>query len=215
MQMFRHNDDAAISIDLARKIGRNPWSNYVFQTEGIYQNDNDVPVDPVRGVRYKTNRGNGMTYFQAGDPRWRDVNGDYFLDDRDDNMVSGDPEPKMTGGINSSWTYKNFTLNVFASYLLDRTLVNTAMVSRLGKLTQPAALEYSGPGEVPSTSTTSTSWITGKARAMMPNIPTSTTSGETGRSVRSAPTSRSGKKTAPTSRSTRSRWRMLSVISRS
>lgn len=146
LQMARFDDGGPFYIDLARKVGRNPFSNYIYQTEGIYQNNTDVPVDPIRGVRYKTGRGNGVTYFQAGDPRWKDVNGDYFLDDRDDNVLSGNPEPMVTGGISSTWSYKNFSLNVFASYLLKRTILNTAMTSRLMKLTQPANTEYTGPG---------------------------------------------------------------------
>lgn len=147
MQMSRYNDGAPFYIDLARKVGRNPMSNYVFQTNGIYQYDTEVPVDPVRGVRYKTNRGNGVTYFQAGDPVWRDINGDYFLDDRDDNILSGNPEPLVTGGVSSTWSYKNFSLNVFASYLAKRTIVNTAMTARLMKMTQPGNLDYVGePG---------------------------------------------------------------------
>lgn len=144
MQMSRYDDGRPFYIDLGRKVGRNPMSNYIFQTQGIYQYDTDVPVDPIRGVRYKTNRGNGPTYFQAGDPRWRDVNGDFFLDDRDDNVLSGNPEPMVTGGISSSWSYKNFSLSVFASYLMKRTIMNTAMTARLMKLTEPNRIDYSG-----------------------------------------------------------------------
>ncbi|WP_109697839.1 SusC/RagA family TonB-linked outer membrane protein [Chitinophaga deserti] len=144
IQMSRYNDGGPFYIDLARKVGRNPMSNYIYQTEGIYQYNSEVPVDPIRGVRYKTGRGNGTTYFQAGDPQWRDVNGDYFLDDRDDNMISGNPEPLIVGGLSNTWSYKNFSLNIYASYLAKRTIMNTAMTARLMKLTQPANIEYSG-----------------------------------------------------------------------
>ncbi|WP_346320534.1 SusC/RagA family TonB-linked outer membrane protein [Chitinophaga sp. YIM B06452] len=146
LQFSRFDDGAPFYMDLARKVGRNPISNYLYETQGIYQNDSDVPVDPIRGVRYKTGRGNGTSYFQAGDPMWRDVNGDYFLDDKDDNVIAGNPEPGVTGGFSNTWSYKNFSLNVFCSYVINRTIINTAMASRLMKLTEPYNITYSGAG---------------------------------------------------------------------
>ncbi len=147
MQQYRKADGAPFYLDFAQKVGRNPTSNYIFQTQGIYQRDEDVPVDPIRGVRYKSGRGNGTQYFRAGDPIWRDVNGDYFLDERDDNVISGNPEPSATGGISNTWSYKNFSLNIFCSYTLHRSVMNTAMTARLLRLTQPYNIDYSGdPG---------------------------------------------------------------------
>ncbi len=144
LKSMRYNDGAPYYQDLARKIGRNPISNFLYRTEGFYNTDGDVPVDPIRGVRYKTGKGNSPSYFLAGDPIWRDVNGDYMLDDEEDNMIVGNPEPRATGGISNTVSYRNFSLNVFCSFTWKRDILNNAMAGRLMRLTQPNNINFEG-----------------------------------------------------------------------
>lgn len=144
LESFRFNDGAPYYQDLARKIGHNPISNFLFRTTGIYQSDDQVPVDPVRGVRYRNGKGNTPYYFAAGDPMWVDVNGDYMLDDAEDNMIVGNPEPRAVGGLSNTFSYKNFSLNVFCSFTIKRDILNNAMAGRLLRLTQPNNTTYSG-----------------------------------------------------------------------
>ncbi|MGX5818878.1 SusC/RagA family TonB-linked outer membrane protein [Chitinophaga lutea] len=143
LQLMRFEDGKPFYEDIARKVGRNPLSNYLFQTEGIYANTSDVPVDPIRGVRAKAGKGKGAQYFQAGDPIWTDMNGDYFIDDDEDNVISGNPEPRATGGFANTFSYRNFGLNFFCSFTLKRSVLNNAMTMRLKRLTQPYNLTYS------------------------------------------------------------------------
>lgn len=141
-QFYRYAQGAPTWQEFALKVGRTPISNYLYQTTGVYQSTSDVPVDPVRGVRYKSFRGNGLQYFQAGDPIWTDVNGDYALDDADDNVITGNPaDPVLTGGIINTFSYKGFSLNVFCSYLRDRSILNNAVAARIYRLQVPDQLQ--------------------------------------------------------------------------
>jgi TonB-linked SusC/RagA family outer membrane protein len=146
LESFRFNDGAPYYQDLARKVGLNPISNYLYSTKGIYQNAGEVPVDPIRGIRYKNGKGNSPSYFSAGDPIWNDVNGDYMLDDEEDNMIVGNPEPRIVGGFGNTVSYMNFSLNVFCSFTLKRDVLNNAMAQRLMRLTEPNNINYGGAG---------------------------------------------------------------------
>ena len=48
----------------------------------------------------------------VGDYIWQDSNGDGYIDEKD-RVFLGNPEPKFTFGINNTFTYKNFDLNIF------------------------------------------------------------------------------------------------------
>ncbi|NLR57325.1 SusC/RagA family TonB-linked outer membrane protein [Chitinophaga polysaccharea] len=129
---FYLNKDDAYNQGIALKVGRNPQSNYLFQTLGIYNSTADVPVDPVRGVRFKAGGG----FLQAGDPIWKDLNGDYSLTDAD-YVIMGNPEPKLVGGFNNTFSYRNFSLSVYCSYLYDRSVLNNAIAARINRLLYP------------------------------------------------------------------------------
>ncbi|HEY6900963.1 MAG TPA: hypothetical protein VI233_09985, partial [Puia sp.] len=91
----------------------------VFQTDGVYKTDKDVPVDPLTGKRLSF----GNTAYKAGDPIRKDINGDYVIDDND--MVNvGDPNTKIYGGLTNSFTYKNWNLQVLTTFITGRKLWN-------------------------------------------------------------------------------------------
>lgn len=133
--LYRQHDET-YNQDFMLQVGRNPISNYLYQFEGVFQNISDVPVDPVTGKRIRWQSG-GIHYFQAGDPIWTDVNGDYVISSGDDKFIVGNPDPIFTGGISNTVSYKNFSLNIYMSYLADRTLLNNAMAKRLFDLRYP------------------------------------------------------------------------------
>ncbi|MET3876862.1 SusC/RagA family TonB-linked outer membrane protein [Chitinophaga sp. OAE865] len=136
------NVDQNTYQSIALKVGRNPQSNYMYQTDGIYANTSDVPVDPIRGVRYKAFKGPGTQYFQAGDPIWRDLNGDYALDGAD-YVIMGNPEPMFTGGLNNTLSYRNLSLNINCTFLADRSILNNAIAARIFRLQYPEQLSRS------------------------------------------------------------------------
>ena len=143
LQQYRYQQGQPYWQSLILKVGRTPISNYLYHTSGIYQSTDDVPVDPIRGIRYKAFAGNGLQYLQAGDPIWTDVNGNYALEGDNDYLVTGNPaDPVVTGGMMNTFSFKGFTLNVFCSYLLDRSIVSNALSARVRRLQFPWELDH-------------------------------------------------------------------------
>ncbi|MGQ8338686.1 TonB-dependent receptor [Sunxiuqinia sp. A32] len=61
-----------------------------------------------------------------GNPIWLDVNEDDQIND-EDRVVLGNPYPDFTFGINNSFSYKNFKLNIFIDGALGQELMNWAL----------------------------------------------------------------------------------------
>lgn len=120
-------DDDNDKLHLVNRVGTSSLSNYLLQNIGVYATDDEVPVDPVTGLRYRTADG---TFFQAGDPIFVDRNGDFILDEQDYTRA-GNTQPMWTGGLQTSVQYKNFQLSIAASYTLKRTIMNYALAQRL------------------------------------------------------------------------------------
>lgn len=134
-QMVVTTNEQGVEVPVVRRIGRNTLSNLLFLTQGVYASTADVPVNKATGQRQKLGAGSSF-YFQGGDPRWTDVNGDYVIDDAD-LLPLGNPVPKLTGGISSLTTYKNFQLSVQLSYTLFRDLLNNALSQQFQYYTNP------------------------------------------------------------------------------
>ncbi len=84
-------------------VGKPVSAYYMYQMDGLYQKDIDVPSKLyAKGVR-------------AGDCKYRDINndGDITADDR---MYTGKVTPDFTGGITSNMKWKNFDFTVFCQY---------------------------------------------------------------------------------------------------
>src|SRR5690606_2940225 len=63
-------DDSEYLQHTLFRVGSNTLSNYLRTNLGVFSTDEDVPVDPATGLRYRTN---GQP-FEAGDPYLKDVN---------------------------------------------------------------------------------------------------------------------------------------------
>jgi len=122
---------------IALRTGRNSLSNYLFVNNGVYGSTSDVPVDPVTGLRMRNqDGGNYLNSYQGGDARFVDANGDYIIDRRD-RQVSGNTQPLITGGFTNNFQYKQFGLNIFASFTAKRSVLNNALAKRLLLLSDP------------------------------------------------------------------------------
>lgn len=100
------DDEAPIAIgdNRALKVGQSIGAFYLFDWEGLYQYDGEVPQEQFDlGVR-------------AGDVKWRDVDGNNIINDND-RVVTGNSSPKFTGGWNNSFSYKGFQLDVMFTYM--------------------------------------------------------------------------------------------------
>lgn len=143
-QYVKYDFDSGIEQHIVQRVGRNSMSNLLYINNGVYASDADVPIDPVTGLRYRNQTASSNRYsFQAGDAIFQDTNGDYVLDSRDF-VVSGNSQPILTGGISNTLSYKNFSLNVYASFTGTRSILNNALAERLNLLNNPFG--YNGDG---------------------------------------------------------------------
>jgi TonB-linked SusC/RagA family outer membrane protein len=115
--------------------------NEMFQLKylGVYNNQSEIPFDPVTGQ--------GLTYFKGnhkvvpGDPIWEDVNkiGDVWSDEDNgaaygDRIPTGDPNPQFTGGWSNEFSYKNFSLSILSVFTWKRTIVNTFFQQQIAQV---------------------------------------------------------------------------------
>ncbi|MFT4203376.1 MAG: SusC/RagA family TonB-linked outer membrane protein [Chitinophagaceae bacterium] len=112
-----------------------------YITDGVYATEDDVPTDPITG--------NKMTYFgatlHAGDSRIIDQNGDYNIN-LDDKVNTGKSMmPKVTGGITNTFSYKGFSLSIFANYAYGNYLINGTMSDALNGSAYSAWGAVAGP----------------------------------------------------------------------
>lgn len=105
------------------KVGERIDAFWLLKNEGIYQSDADVPE--VNGVKKNYN---GLT-FKAGDPNWKDQNGDNRISS-EDRVLQGNYIPKLTGSWQNDFFYKNFDLKVNLYFNLGRKILNQEMANR-------------------------------------------------------------------------------------
>ncbi len=65
----------------------------------------------------------GLREFTGGDLMYVDQNKDGLIDEKD-KVVVGRSQPKIYGGLNNTFTYKGFSLDVFFQYSLGNDVVN-------------------------------------------------------------------------------------------
>ncbi len=104
-----------------------PLFNYrVWDVQGVYASDAEVPTDPLTGQKMKYY---GET-IKAGDPKYVDQNGDHIIDGLD-KKYAGSPNPKATGGIINDFRYKNWSMSIFCSFVYGRKIWNGYVSDRL------------------------------------------------------------------------------------
>lgn len=121
-------------------------NNYLLVSQGVFADNSEVPVDPVTGLALRN--GYSTSYFQAGDVYFRDVDGNYVIDNND-LQVGGKFEPVFTGGFGGTVMYKNFNLTLSGTVLFDRTLRNNALSQRLQNYQDPLALRDNNEDGIP------------------------------------------------------------------
>ncbi|WP_159634412.1 SusC/RagA family TonB-linked outer membrane protein [Sphingobacterium composti Ten et al. 2007 non Yoo et al. 2007] len=125
-ELFESEGDDGKYMMILQRLGRNAFSNVLFHYKGVYQSDEDVPVNPATGMKYRVSNNVGDQYFfRAGDPIFTDLNGDYILDNRD-LVIVGNARPMMTGGFGFNIVYKAFQFSPNFSYTLKRDIINRA-----------------------------------------------------------------------------------------
>ena len=113
--------------------GQEPGLLVGYQAEGIYKSYDEIPGNLV----VKSGNANGKYMYgpaawaalsdkqkanalriQPGDVKWKDINGDGIIDNLDQ-VKLGHTMPHWTGGFNSTFKYKGFTLYTRLDFALD------------------------------------------------------------------------------------------------
>lgn len=97
--------------------GQTAGTFYGYVTDGIFQNWTEINS-------HSDEHGNLLQDMaQPGDFRFKDLNGDGILDDRDQKPI-GNPEPLFTFGIPLSFSYKGFDLNILFTGSYGNDMLN-------------------------------------------------------------------------------------------
>ncbi|MES2268419.1 MAG: TonB-dependent receptor [Bacteroidota bacterium] len=89
-------------FQLIRRVGEPVTQYYGYETNGFFQNQQDIDNSPKIA-------GNSV---QPGDLKFKDRNGDGFIDEKD-KTVLGNPFPRYTFGFTYRIAYKGFDLSLF------------------------------------------------------------------------------------------------------
>lgn len=91
---------------------------YGYVTDGIFQNQAEVDAHAVQAPG-----SNPATSTAPGDFRFKDLNNDGVINDKDRTII-GNPNPKYTFSLNNTFTYKNFDLTVFLQGSYGNDILN-------------------------------------------------------------------------------------------
>lgn len=105
--------------DRKLKVGESIDRFWIYQNQGIYNANSEVPINP------KTNKALTFegTTLKAGDPKWKDNNGDFVINS-DDKVLTGNSMPKFTGGWSNQFRYGNFDLSFNIVYAIGQKALN-------------------------------------------------------------------------------------------
>jgi TonB-linked SusC/RagA family outer membrane protein len=123
------------------KVGQAVDRYWVFVNEGIYTADKDVPVKNGLPLKY-----NGIT-LMAGDPRWKDINGDNVLDNRD-KVLKGHAFPLLAGGLDNTVGYGGWSLSLNFYFNLGRQVINQEMSDRFNFINRESNLDVTSVKEI-------------------------------------------------------------------
>ncbi len=105
-----------------------------YRTDGVYQNDNEVPFCYINGR--KRPLGVGSLFYRAGDRIILDYDGNgrigTSLPLEEDRVYCGSPLPIAQGGIVSTLNWKGFDLNLLFNYVIGRHILNAGKGASLG-----------------------------------------------------------------------------------
>lgn len=115
------------------EVGKAPWLFRGYMEEGLFQTVEEIENSPLpvdnNGVKLPVNESN----IWVGDVKFRDVNGDGIINEKDQTII-GNPWPKMFAGFTNTFSYKGFDLSI----LLTSTYGND-VYNFLGKLNTNAS----------------------------------------------------------------------------
>jgi TonB-linked SusC/RagA family outer membrane protein len=129
--------------DRKLKVGESIDRFWIYQNQGIYNTDAEVEVNPGTNKKM-TFEG---TTLKAGDPRWKDTNGDYVVNS-DDRILTGNSMPKFTGGWSNEFNYGNFNLNFNIIFAIGQKALNQSASQQYDFINREAANDINSIREI-------------------------------------------------------------------
>jgi len=123
------------------RVGEPVDQYWLLENEGIYTSTAQVPVVNGQPLKY-----NGQA-LKAGDPRWKDQNGDHVIDEKD-KVLKGHSLPTLAGGFDNAFTYGNWSLSTNLYFNLGRKLINQEMASRFDFVNREGNTDVSSVKEI-------------------------------------------------------------------
>lgn len=123
-------------------LGAPVQSYYDYKSQGIFQNSDAQPGGILYDYYWKKTGNKANTALQPGRIRVQDTNGDTTITEAD-KVVLGSPNPKWTGSINTTFSYKGFELSGFL-YISHGGLIRDPRPSLVGRY-QTFAVNYWTP----------------------------------------------------------------------
>jgi TonB-linked SusC/RagA family outer membrane protein len=137
------------------QVGKPLNGFYLLKYLGVYPDEASVPVNKYTGKKLYPN-GSGFTSqdpYHAGDIRLLDVNGDGVIDVKGvaDKVYSGDPNPKFTGSLAHTFSYKlknnsTLQLSLFFNYSFGAKVYNTVLADRIKAVSWTNSTNVNYPG---------------------------------------------------------------------
>jgi len=123
------------------QVGRPVDQYWLFVNQGIYTADNQVPVAKGQPLKY-----NGIA-LRAGDPRWKDMNGDNLLDNND-KVLKGHALPVISGGMDHTFKYGRWSLSLDFYYALGRKVMHQEMANKFDFINRESNLNMNSVKEI-------------------------------------------------------------------
>jgi len=125
------------------EVGKQLDAFWLYQNEGIYNSNDEIPVNPNTGNKESFNG----VYLAAGDAKWKDVNGDYDVNSKD-KILSGHYLPTMSGGLINSFSYHGFDLSLQLVYAVGQKLLNQNASSHLDFINNDRPIDLTSVKEI-------------------------------------------------------------------
>lgn len=111
--------------DYIIRVGDPVGAIYGLVTDGFYKvSDFDYNNGVYKLKAGVVNDSAIVGVIQPGMIKFKDINGDGYVDLNNDRKVIGDPNPEFTGGLNQQFSYKNWSLNVFVNFSYGNDIYN-------------------------------------------------------------------------------------------
>jgi len=108
--LANNNTDILFGGSLLR-IGQPVGTFYGYIFDGIFQSDAEAANSAVL-IGQEATSPNVPSIAKAGDRKYRDLNEDKVIDEKDRTII-GNAQPDFTWGFNNTFTYKNFDCSIF------------------------------------------------------------------------------------------------------